>query len=164
MNLPLACALAIALGVTVQTTHAQLKFKDSPSPNVNTTTPSPASPADPVRDAKEKAAAEVAQRWLALLDKGEYGKAWDECGPLFQSRVTRTQWVEGLPKDRGPFGAFKSRKLEGLGYPKAQQGMPPIEYVQISFSSVFEKQDKILEVVNLVLDGGTWRPVGYLIQ
>lgn len=170
MNLTIACALAISLGLTAQTTVAQLKFKDSPAPNVTTTTPTPATPAtpaapaDPAREAKEKAAVEVAQRWLTLIDAGEFGKAWDESGALFQGRVTRAQWVEGLPKNRAPFGALKSRKFEGLGYPKAQPGTPPVEFVQISFSSAFEKQDKIFEVVNLVFDGGTWQPVGYLIQ
>ncbi len=170
MNLPLACALAISLGLAAQTSIAQLKLKDSPAPNISTTSPAPATPAaaptpaDPAREAKEKAAAEVAQRWLQLIDAGENGKAWDECGPLFQSRVTRAQWVEGLPKNRAPFGAMKSRHLEGAAYRTSLQGAPNGEYVTVGFVTTFEKQDKVVEAVTLVLDGGAWRPIGYLIQ
>jgi len=167
MKHPLFCVLAIALGLAAHGATAQLKLKESASPNLTTTAPTAAptpAPADPAREAREKAAIEAAQRWLKLLDAGEFGKAWDESGAPFQSRVTRKQWVEGLPKDRTPFGALKSRTVEGLGYPKEPQGLPKGEYIQVGFSSVFEKQAKIVEVVTVVLDGGTWRPIGYLIQ
>lgn len=167
MRFLLSCVLAISLAVAAHSAVAQLKLKESASPNLTTNSPAPAAaaaPADPAREAREKAAIEAAQRWLKLLDAGEFGKAWDESGAQFQSRVTRKQWVEGLPKDRTPFGALKSRTVEGLGYPKEQQGLPKGEYVQVGFSSVFDKQSKIIEVVTVVLDGGTWRPIGYLIQ
>lgn len=167
MRFLLSCVLATSLAVAAHGAVAQLKLKESASPNLTTNSPAPAAataPADPAREAREKAAIEAAQRWLKLLDAGEFGKAWDESGAQFQSRVTRKQWVEGLPKDRTPFGALKSRTVEGLGYPKEQQGLPKGEYVQVGFSSVFDKQSKIIEVVTVVLDGGTWRPIGYLIQ
>lgn len=171
MRFPLSCVLAISLGFAAHSAVAQLKLKESASPNLTTSSPTAApapapapAPADPAREAKEKAAIEAAQRWLKLLDAGEFGKAWDESGTQFQSRVTRKQWVEGLPKDRTPFGALKSRTVEGLGYPKEPQGLPKGEYIQVGFSSVFDKQSKIVEVVTVVLDGGTWRPIGYLIQ
>jgi hypothetical protein len=45
-------------------------------------------------ESKEAAAQAAAEQWLALLDRGEFGKAWDECAKLFRERVTRQQWVK----------------------------------------------------------------------
>ena len=60
---------------------------------------------------REIAAQAAGEKWLGLLDRGEYAKAWEECAQLFRQRVTRQQWVDSLPTTRAPFGAMKSRKV-----------------------------------------------------
>jgi hypothetical protein len=125
----------------------------------------PAAPAsDPAVAAKEAAAASAARDWLKLIDSAAYGKAWDECAPAFRERVSRQQWVEGLPKNRAEFGAFKSRTMNGTAYRSSIPGAPEGEYVMVRFASDFEKNPAAEEIVNLTLQAGAWRPVGYLLR
>lgn len=161
----LAIALAVALAGLSPSALAQLKVKD-PSTLVppSMSGQAPAAPTTPTYTAKQKAGIEVAEKWLALIDRGEYGKAWDQSAPLFQSKVKRAQWVEGLPKNRAPLGAMKSRTLEAIGVPEAPKESANMEFLQLGFNSQFEKNDKAQEAVTLVLVNGTWRPVGYLIR
>jgi Protein of unknown function (DUF4019) len=125
----------------------------------------PAAPAaDPATAAKEAAAANAAGEWLKLIDGAEYGKAWDESAPVFRERVTRQQWVEGLPKNRSEFGAFKSRTMTGTAYRASIPGAPEGEFVMVRFTSDFEKNPAGEEVVTMMLQAGAWRPLGYLLR
>ena len=54
----------------------------------------------------------AAEKWLAILDAGDYGKATDQTAKAFRDKVKREQWVESLPKTRGALGAAKSRTVE----------------------------------------------------
>jgi hypothetical protein len=141
--------------------HAQLKAP----PEAGNAPASPGAPStsvkSPLIEAKEAAAAQKAEAWLKLMDNGDYGKAWDECGALFRNMVTRQQWVEGLPKDRAALGKFKSRKLEDVMYRSSMPGAPEGEYVMTRFFADYEKNPKVEEVVSLMYIDGTWRPIGY---
>jgi hypothetical protein len=138
---------------------AQLK---PPGPDV---TPLPPAPADAkkaeAQAAKETAARAAAEKWLAVLDAGDYGKAWDQTAKAFRNNVTRQQWVESLPKTRGALGAAKSRTAEVSSYKSSLAGMPDGDYVTVRFSTVFEKRSEAQEIVTLVLEDGAWRPLGY---
>lgn len=165
-------ALALAAGV------AQAQLKPPSNAGAPTTPSKPAAPpqsvapaapeapaTDPATMAKEAAAARVATEWLELIDAGDYGKAWDECSPLFKQKVSRQQWVDGLPKNRAEYGGFKSRKLDAGGYRRtALPGAPEGEYVTLRFISEFEKNANAEEVVTLAFQDGAWRPIGYLLR
>ena len=146
--------LAILTGALSPTASAQLKFKDVPG---TTALPS-------AEETKERAAIEAAERWLQLVDRKEYAKAWEQCAPIFREKVSRQQWVEGLPKTRAPLGAVKKRTLKGAGYRQSLPGVPDGEYVTVGFDTAFEKNDNGVETMTLMLDGTTWRPIGYAIQ
>lgn len=160
-----SCILAAAalLAVLPLAASGQLKPKD---PNLLTpSVPTLMEPAaNPGLTEKQKTAIVAAQRWLELLDRNEFGKAWDECAPLFQSKVTREQWLEGLPKSRAPLGAMKSRTVEGTGTPASPKEQSNLELMQVGFITQFEKQPQVKEAVTLVMVNGTWRTVGYLVQ
>jgi len=151
-------AFAALLGVA-GATQAQLK---PPGP---ATPPLPPSSAEGQQNEaqafKELAARVAAERWLAILDAGEYGKAWDQCAKAFRDKVTREQWVEGIPKTRGPLGAAKSRQADVSSYKSSLPGMPEGEYVTVRFATTFEKKDNAQELVTMVYEGGAWRPLGY---
>ena len=119
---------------------------------------------DPVTEAKQEAAARVAAEWLKLIDSADYGKAWDECAPLFREKVTRQQWLDGVPKNRAEYGQFKSRKLSGAAYRKSLPGAPDGDYVTVRFISDYEKNPAADEIVTLTYQGGAWRPLGYLLR
>jgi hypothetical protein len=146
---------------------AQMK----PPVDTSPTKPAAAAPAgptapttDPAIAAKEAAAAKVGESWLKLIDTADYGKAWDECSQLFKEKVTRQQWVDGIPKNRVEFGAFQMRKLDGSVYRKSIPGAPEGEYVSLHFTSSFEKNPNAEELVTLMYQDGAWRPLGYLLR
>ncbi len=146
------------------TAQAQLKppsdVRPAPAAPSAPTAPAPAAKS-PLIEAKEAAAAQNAEAWLKLLDSGDYGKAWDQCGALFRDRVTRQQWVEGLPKDRAALGKLNSRKLEGIAYRTSMPGAPEGEYVMTRFFAEYEKNPKVEEIVSLMYVDGAWKPIGY---
>ena len=154
----LALALVALLG-TMATATAQLKPSGPADP------PLPRSPAEERKsDAqafKEMAARLAAEKWLAVLDSGEYGKAWDQSARKFRENVTRHQWVESLPKTRGALGALKSRRVEVASYKSSLPAMPEGDYVTVRFSTNFDKKDDAQEMVTLVFEDGIWRPLGY---
>lgn len=150
LALLLSCALSVS---------AQLK----PPPSLDGPAVKPPV-ADPLVEAKEAAAAKVADEWLKLIDSGDYGKAWDESAPLFREKVTRQQWVDGVPKNRAEYGKFNSRKPAGTAYRQSLPGAPDGEYVTVRFISDYEKNASADEIVTLTYQGGAWRPLGYLLR
>ncbi len=153
-------ALAFAgLLCTLGATQAQLK---PPGPG---TTPLPPTPTEAqkmeAQAFKELAARGAAEKWLAILDAGDYGKAWDQTAKAFRNNVKREQWVESLPKTRGALGAAKSRTVEVSSFKPSLPGMPDGDYVTVRFSTNFEKKNDAQELVTLVYEDGAWRPLGY---
>jgi uncharacterized protein DUF4019 len=158
MNRFHALAFAGLLGM-LGASEAQLK------PSGPGTPPLPPTPTDVQKSEaqalKEIAARVAAEKWLALIDAGDYGKAWDQCAKAFRAKVTRQQWVDGLPKTRGPLGAARSRSVQVSSFKPSLPGMPEGEYVTVRFSTNFEKKEDAQELVTLVYESGAWRPLGY---
>lgn len=170
MNLMPGKKLLPLLLLAAMSAHAQLKPSTPPS----TPVPAPAAPAapsapaapttDPITEAKQAAAAQVAGEWLKLIDSGDYAKAWEACSPLFREKVTQQAWVDGVPKNRAEYGKFKSRTLGGTAYRTALPGAPDGEYVTVRFVSDYEKNAAADELVTLTYQAGAWRPLGYLLR
>ena len=145
--------------------HATVAFAQMKSTTPSTSGGSVTMPAGDSSNAFREIAAQAAgEKWLGLLDRGEYAKAWDECAQLFRQRVTRQQWVDSLPTTRAPFGAMKSRKVEAAGYRTSLPGVPDGQYVTVRYRTTFEKKEGAEEVVTLALEDGVWRPTGYSIR
>jgi hypothetical protein len=138
---------------------AQMKSAPPSTPGASITMPA----GDSSNTFREIAAQAAGEKWLALLDRGEYGKAWDDCAQLFRQRVTREQWIDSLPSTRAPFGAVKSRKVEVAGYRTSLPGAPDGQYVTVRYRTSFEKKDNAEEVITLAFEDGVWRPTGYFI-
>jgi hypothetical protein len=155
-------ALALAVVFAAGIASAQLK------PSGPGTSPLPPPGAqEPKQDSqivKELAARSAAEKWLALLDARDYGKAWDQCADLFRQRVAREQWVQSMPTARGAFGAMKERRVEVASYKTSLPGAPDGEYVTVRFATRFEKKNDAEELMTLVYEGGSWRTTGYSIR
>lgn len=139
---------------------AQMKPMQPPSSTSSATLPS----GDSSSAFKEIAAQAAADKWLAMIDRGEYGQAWDDCAQLFRQRVTRQQWIDSLPTTRAPFGATKARKVELAAYRTSLPGAPDGQYVTVRFRTNFEKKEDAEELVTLSFEEGVWRPTGYGIR
>lgn len=156
----LACALAA---------QAQLK---PPAGTTRPATPAPAAapaPAGAPAGAEgvisnpdfEKAGQNSAQAWLQLLDRKDWGTAWDASAMMFRQTVPLGTWMDNVPKLREPFGAFVERQPGVAIYKKTLAGRPEGDYVSVVFVSKFANR-QVEEIVTTVREtDGRWRVTGY---
>ena len=152
--------LAIFLAFFSGAAAAQMKAPPPSTPGASVIMPA----GDSSNAFRELAAQAAGEKWLGLLDRGEYSKAWDECAQLFRQRVTREQWVDSLPSTRAPFGAMTSRKVEVAAYKTSLPGAPDGQYVTVRYRTTFEKKEGAEELVTFAFEEGLWRPTGYFIR
>jgi len=162
--LPLALCAALACA----TASAQLKPpRDSTKPAAPAAS-APAAPAAPAPEAKSSADAEkeaagklAAQGWLLLLDRKDWGRAWETSSSVFRQTVPLATWMDGIPKVRADLGTFIERTPAESAYKTTLAGRPDGEYVTVIFLSKFDKRE-VQEVITTVRDtDGKWRVTGY---
>ncbi|HTH77446.1 MAG TPA: DUF4019 domain-containing protein [Ramlibacter sp.] len=113
---------------------------------------------------KEAAGALAAQGWLVLLDRKDWGRAWETTGSVFRSKVPLGTWMDAIPKVRDPLGALVERKQVEAAYKTTLQGQPAGEYVTAVFQTKFTNRE-VAEVLTLVHEpDGKWRVTGYSAQ
>jgi hypothetical protein len=126
------------------------------------TLPSALWAADP---AKEKAATEAAQKWLALVDQGKYAESWKASSELFRSAISSKDWEQTLLRASKPLGRMVSRKVLSATYTTSVPGAPEGEYVMVQFETDYENKPKAVETVTPMLEkDGKWRVSGYYIH
>jgi hypothetical protein len=114
---------------------------------------------------KEKAAVNAAQKWLAIVDSGNYSASWQETAGYFRSAVNQEQWEQMLQSVRTPLGRVISRKLKNKSYETSLPGAPDGQYVVIQFETSFQNKKSAMETVTPMLDkDGQWRVSGYYIK
>jgi len=114
---------------------------------------------------QEKAAVSAAEKWLALIDAGNYGDSWQEAAELFRNAVTAAQWKQSLQGARKPLGKLISRKVKTATYRTSLPGAPDGKYVVIQFDTSFEKKNSARETVTPMMEqNGKWRVSGYYIK
>ncbi len=158
-----AAAVALVAALFTATAAAQLK----PPRNALPTTPAaPAAqpapaPAKAAHPEKVAAGALAAGGWLVLLDRRDWGRAWEASSTVFRGTVPLATWMDGIPKVREPLGALVERRQAEAVYKTTLQGRPDGEYVTVIFDSKFERK-QVQEVVTTVRDAdGKWRVTGY---
>jgi hypothetical protein len=162
--LPLAlCALACSA-----TASAQLKPpRDAAKPaaaaaSAAAATAAPAPEAKSSADAEKEAAGKLAaQGWLLLLDRKDWGRAWETSSSVFRQTVPLPAWMDGIPKVRADLGTFVERTPAESAYKTTLAGRPDGVYVTVIFLSKFDKRE-VQEVITTVRDSdGKWRVTGY---
>lgn len=114
---------------------------------------------------KEKAAATAAEKWLGLVDEGEYSESWKEAAEYFRNAVKQEQWAESMQAIRKPLGKLVSRNVKTTSYKTSLPGAPDGEYVVIQFETSFANKKKTIETVTPMMDkDGKWRVSGYFIN
>ena len=94
---------------------------------------------------KEKAAVAAAEKWLGLVDKGEYTESWKEAAAYFRNSVSEQKWEQAAQGVRKPLGELISRKVKTAMYKTSLPGAPDGEYVVMQ--SLFSRLDPVLEPV-----------------
>jgi len=114
---------------------------------------------------KEKAAVLAAEKWLAIIDKGQYDESWKQAAGFFKSAVKQDQWVQSLQAVRKPLGKLISRQVKNRKYTTSLPGAPDGEYVVIEFETSFKNKKSAVETVTPMMErDGSWRVSGYYIK
>ena len=163
--------LALLLAAATLTAGAQAQLRPaqrSAPPAAPAAAPAPAPaltmPAAPSPHAdKENAGRLAANGWLLLLDRRDWGTAWDASSAVFRQTVPLGNWMDAIPKLRAPLGTLVERQQADLTYKTTLAGRPDGEYVTVIFVSKFDKKDEAVEeVVTTVRESdGKWRVTGY---
>lgn len=112
----------------------------------------------------EKAAIEAAQKWLKLVDEGQYAASWQEAAEYFRQSIYQDEWGQAVGSARGPLGKLVSRTFKSAKSTAYLPGAPEGKYVVIEFSTLFENNVPRLERVTPMMDkDGAWRISGYYI-
>ena len=99
------------------------------------------------------------EKWLALMDTGEYAKSWDTAAPYFQCKVGKEEWIGKLEKIRRPLGEILSRKIISM-----ENTVMGTRY-EAKYNSSFEGLLAAVETVTYAKQtSGEWQPIGYLIR
>jgi len=158
-------ALGLAAALCALGAQAQLKMPKGESPAAGKSAPASAPATAPAIDSataeKEAAGKLAAQGWLVLLDRRDWGRAWETSSAVFRTTVPLGTWMDGIPKLRDAFGALRERTPADSVYKTTLEGRPDGEYVTVIFLSKFEKRE-LQEVVTVVREAdGKWRATGY---
>lgn len=158
---PLAAALLVAAGVQAQTKPAA-----KPQAAASAQQQAPALPPGVKQDAaKENAGQAAATGWLTLLDRRDWGSAWEHSSTVFRKNVPLASWMDAIPKVREPLGALVERQPVGVVYKTTLPGHPDGDYVSVFFASKYDKKAEVKETVTTVREpDGKWRVTGYSAQ
>ena len=114
---------------------------------------------------KGAAAMTAAEKWLALVDGGNYAESWNEAAQYFRNSVQQEQWALSLEAKRKPFGKAVSREMKKMTYKTSLPGAPDGEYMVIQFATSFGKKKVAVETLTTMAEkDGTWRVSGYYIK
>lgn len=121
----------------------------------------PAAAAQPEEAEKEAAGKLAAAAWLTLLDRKDWGTAWESSAGMFRTTVPLATWMDAIPKARGSLGALVERTAAESQYRTALEGRPAGDYVTVIFQTKFEQQE-VEEIVTTTREAdGKWRVTGY---
>ena len=110
----------------------------------------------------EKAALATSTKWLALVDKGDYSKSWDQAARMFKTLVIKEEWQTKLNTYRMPLGKVSERKVKSKQYTKALPDAPEGEYVVLQYETVFTNKQTVTETITSMLEkDGKWKVAGY---
>lgn len=159
----IACALGAA------TAAAQLKAPRSGGPSLSAppvSAPAPATAGAPAAAddtaQKENAGQLAALGWLLLLDRRDWGTAWESASQVFRTQVPIGTWMDAVPKVREPFGPLTGRDPLEIAYKTELPGRPAGDYVTVVFASKFANRPDTQEIVTTARDSdGKWRVLGY---
>jgi hypothetical protein len=162
MKSSIALTLALSAALSCATASAQLKPPTPAKAAASAASPAPAPEAKTSADAEKEAAGKLAaQGWLLLLDRKDWGRAWETSSSVFRQTVPLPTWMDGIPKVRADLGTFIERTPADSAYRTTLAGRPDGEYVTVIFLSKFDKRD-VQEIITTVRDtDGKWRVTGY---
>ena len=101
-------------------------------------------------------------KWLALLDAGKAGPAWDVASKQMQSKVKRDKFIAELRGVRKPLGKLTSRTPVKFARAHDLPDAPSGDYTIIEFEAKYANGKQLSEQVIWAIEAGDiWRIAGY---
>ena len=124
-----------------------------------------ASQTEPDKLARLEAAIAAAEKWLPMVDSGNYGQSWREAAGYFRYAINEEKWVQTINAVRNPLGKLISREVQNTTYWTSLPNAPEGEYIVIQFKTSFGNKKSAIETVTPMFEkDGIWRVSGYYIQ
>ena len=141
---------------------AQLKPATQIDTSLVTRTAGTATSATDDTASREAEARRAALGWLLLLDRRDWGTAWENAGQAFRSQVPIGAWMDGIPKVRDPLGTLMDREPAEVSFRATLPGRPAGEYATVGHVSKFSGKADAQEIITLAREAdGRWRVIGY---
>jgi len=163
----LALAICIALAVAGLTAaRAQTAAPPAAPAAPAQAPPSGAPPTGPPPEqptlADDKQSIEAGQKWLALIDGGKAGAAWDSASKQLQSQIKRDRFVAEMRAARKGFGKLASRTPVKFARAHDLPGALTGDYAIVEFEAKFANGKRLTEqLIWSFADGDVWRVAGY---
>lgn len=110
-------------------------------------------------------ARQSAERWLALVDAGDYLASWQQAGAMFKGAMDAERWNRSVSAVRGPLGALRQRTAKSAETQQTLPGLPDGQYAVLAYDSAFANKAAAIETVTTVREpDGAWRVIGYFIR
>ncbi len=107
----------------------------------------------------------AAEKWLNLVDNGNYHDSWETAAVTFKLKIPEASWTTILDTTRKPLGNITNRKILEQKPAFDPQGLPKGKYMVIFYETSFSTKPKGNELVTLMkLDDGTWKVLTYLVK
>jgi ABC-type glycerol-3-phosphate transport system substrate-binding protein len=115
--------------------------------------------------AADPAAREAAEKWLTMVEAGDFQASWDEAGEMFREGTTAQAWARQAADGQQRIGDLVSRELAELHAVTDPPDAPPAEYVFLRYRSEFSVAGAAVETVVLIRETERgWRVIGYFVQ
>jgi len=112
---------------------------------------------------KERMMKASADQWIALIDAGDYSKAYDGLSELTKKELPRAQFVESTEQLRKYVGKLQMRKFKNVEFATNPAGPPEGEYSAVQYETSFENRP-VTEAVAFRLEDGKWGVIGYFMR
>lgn len=99
--------------------------------------------------------------WLAIVDAGQYMKAYADRPPRILAGANKEEFLHFMQGRRAPLGKAKSRAFYRVMTTKKLAGAPDGNYEIIYFKSIFEHKTEAIERVTMTGETGRWQVSGY---
>ena len=106
----------------------------------------------------------AARQWLAVVDRGEYERSWQQASAMFRNGIDQGAWIEAVGNARADTGAPSKRKLVSIAYTRKLPGVRDNDYVVLVYASRFDDRPPIQETVTLVREDGELKTAGYFLR
>lgn len=106
----------------------------------------------------------AARQWLALVDRGEYDRSWQQASAMFQNGIDQDAWVEAVRNARAGTATPNQRELVSIAHTRQLPGVPENDYVVLVYASRFDDRPPIQETLTLVREDDELKTAGYFLR